>query len=126
MTSPQTLAAHNIDAIVAVLAAPVFLLAGWPLEGWFWATALWAANRYLQSVIERRAARMGALRGVGILGASMLFRPWIGMLALFLITKDDGTLVVSSVLLFLILVTIDIATRVLTHRNIRGTLGGAA
>jgi hypothetical protein len=126
MTSPQTLAAHNIDAIVAVLAAPVFLLAGWPLEGWFWATALWAGNRYLQSVIERRAARMGALRGVGILGASMLFRPWIGMLALFLITKDERAMVVSSVGLFLLLVTIDIATRVLTHRNIRGTLGGAA
>jgi hypothetical protein len=126
MTSPQTLAAHNLDAIVAALAVPVFLLAGWPLEGWFWATALWAVNRYLQSVIERRAVRMGALRGVGVLGASMLLRPWIGMLVLFLITKDDSTLVVSSVLLFLILVTIDIATRVVTHRNIRGTLGGAA
>lgn len=126
MTSPQTLAAHNVDAIVAILAVPVFLLAGWPLEGWFWATALWAANRYLQAVIERRAARMGALRGVGVLGASMLLRPWIGMLALFLITKDDTALAVSSVLLFLLLVTIDIATRVLTHKNIRGTLGGAA
>ena len=109
MTSPQTLAAHNLDAIVAALAVPVFLLAGLPLEGWFWATALWAVNRYLQSAIERRAVRMGALRGVGVLGASMLLRPWIGMLALFLI-----------------LVTIDIATRVLTHRNISGTLGGAA
>ena len=126
MTSPQTLAAHNIDAIVAAVALPVFLLAGLPLEGWFWATALWAANRYAQSAIERRASRMGALRGVGVLGASMLLRPWIGMLVLFLITKGDGTLVVSSVLLFLVLVTIDIATRVLTHRNIRGTLGGAA
>ena len=126
MTSPHTLAAHNVDAIVALLAVPVFLLAGWPLEGWFWATALWAANRYLQAVIERRAARMGALRGVGVLGASMLLRPWIGMLALFLITKDDTALAVSSVLLFLLLVTIDIATRVLTHKNIRGTLGGAA
>jgi hypothetical protein len=126
MTSPQTLAAHNVDAIVAVLAVPVFLLAGWPLEGWFWATALWALNRYLQSVIERRAARMGALRGVGVLGASMLLRPWIGMLVLFLITKDDTAVAVSSVVLFLLLVTIDIATRVLTHKNIRGTLGGAA
>lgn len=126
MTSPQTLAAHNVDAIVAALAVPVFLLAGWPLEGWFWATALWAVNRYAQSVLERRAARAGALRGVGIMGASMLVRPWIGMLALFLITKDDRTLVVSSVGLFLLLVTIDIATRVFTHRNIRGTLGGAA
>jgi hypothetical protein len=126
MTSPQTLAAHNVDAIVGILAVPVFLLAGLPLEGWFWATALWAVNRYAQSAIERRAARMGALRGVGVLGASMLLRPWIGMLVLFLITKGDSTLMVSSVLLFLILVTIDIATRVLTHRNIRGTLGGAA
>jgi hypothetical protein len=126
MTSSQTLAAHNVDAIVAALAAPVFLLAGWPLEGWFWATALWAVNRYLQSAIERRAAREGALRGVGILGASMLLRPWIGMLALFLITKDDRALVGSSVGLFLVLVTIDIATRVFTHKNIRGTLGGAA
>jgi hypothetical protein len=126
MTSPQTLAAHNLDAIVAILAVPVFLIAGWPLEGWFWATALWAVNRYLQSVIERRAARMGALRGVGVLGASMLLRPWIGMLVLFLITKSDTALAVSAVLLFLVLVTIDIATRVLTHKNISGTIGGAA
>ena len=92
----------------------------------FWATALWAVNRYAQAVIERRAARTSPLRGVGIMGASMLLRPWIGMLILFLITRDDRALVVSSVLLFLLLVTIDIATRVLTHRNIRGTLGGAA
>ena len=126
MTSPQTLAAHNLDAIVAIVAAPVFLLAGWPLEGWFWATALWAVNRYAQAVIERRAARTSPLRGVGIMGASMLLRPWIGMLVLFLITRGDRTVVISSVLLFLLLVTIDIATRVLTHRNIRGTLGGAA
>jgi hypothetical protein len=77
-------------------------------------------------VIERRAARTSALRGVGIMGASMLLRPWIGMLVLFLITKDDRTLMVSSVLFFLLLITIDIATRVFTHRNIRGTLGGAA
>ena len=48
------------------------------------------------------------------------------MLVLFLITKDDRTLMVSSVLLFLLLITIDIATRVFTHKNIRGTLGGAA
>jgi hypothetical protein len=126
MTSPQTFAAHNIDAIVAAVAVPVFLLAGLPLEGWFWATALWAVNRYAQAVVERRAARASALRGAGIMGASMLVRPWVGMLVLFLITKDDRTLMVSSVLFFLLLITIDIATRVFTHRNIRGTLGGAA
>jgi hypothetical protein len=112
------LLAHNLDAIIAILAVPVFLVAGLPLEGWFWATLLWAANRYIQVVVERRAARAGALRGVGMMGASMLIRPWVGMLLLFVITRHDRTMAISSVLLFLVLLTVDIVTRIVTHRNV--------
>src|SRR6476469_4292621 len=110
-TSLPKLLAHNLDAVVALVALPVFVLAGWPLAGWFCATALWALNRYLQARIERRAADMTALRGVGVMGASMLLRPWIGMLILFLVTRHDTTLAVSSVLLFMVLVTLDIRSR---------------
>ena len=80
-TSPAQLCVHNLDAILAVAALPVFIATGLPLEGWFWAIVLWAVNRYAQATVERRAVRMGPLRGVGTLGASMLLRPWIGMLA---------------------------------------------
>ncbi len=125
-TSPAQLCAHNLDAILAVAALPLFAATGLPLEGWFWATALWAVNRYAQAVVERRAVRMGALQGVGVLGASMLLRPWIGMLILFLITRHSSTLAISSVLLFLVLLTVDIATRIVTHRNIGGGVGGTA
>jgi hypothetical protein len=121
--SLSQLAAHNLDAILAVLALPVFAVAGLPLEGWFWSVALWAVNRFAQALVERRAAQMGALRAVGVMGASMLLRPWIGMLVLFLITRHDSTMAVSSVVLFLVLVTVDIATRILTHRNIRTQIG---
>ena len=124
--NPAQLCAHNLDAILAVVALPAFLLTGLPIDGWFWATALWAVNRYAQAAIERRAVRMGALRGVGTMGASMLLRPWIGMLVLFLITRDDKTLAVSSVLLFLLLFTVDLATRIFTHRNIGRGVGGTA
>ncbi len=124
--SPAQLCAHNIDAILALVALPVFAATGLPLEGWFWATTLWAVNRYAQAALERRAARMGALRGVGIMGASMLLRPWLGMLALFLITRHSSTLAISSVLLFLLLLTVDIATRVVTHRNVGRGVGGTA
>jgi hypothetical protein len=124
-TSPAQLCAHNIDAILAVVALPVFVVTGLPLEGWFWAIVLWAVNRYAQATVERRAVRMGPLRGVGTLGASMLLRPWIGMLTLFLITRHSSTLMISSVLLFLLLLTVDIVTRVVTHRNIGRGLGGA-
>jgi hypothetical protein len=123
--SPAKLAAHNLDAIVALTALPVFAAAGLPLEGWFWATALWAVNRFLQARIERRAAVMPALRGVGVMGASMLLRPWLGMLALFLITRDDATLAISATILFMLLITLDIVTRVFTHRNIRSRITGA-
>ncbi|HEX5248568.1 MAG TPA: hypothetical protein VFW14_02765 [Gaiellales bacterium] len=124
-TSPGQLCAHNIDAILAIAALPVFVATGLPLEGWFWAVVLWAVNRYAQATIERKAVQMGPLRGVGTLGASMLLRPWIGMLVLFLITRHSGTLMISSVLLFLLLLTVDIVTRVVTHRNIGRGLGGA-
>ncbi len=125
-TSPAQLLAHNIDALLAVAALPLFAAMGLPLAGWFWATVLWAVNRYVQAVVERRAVRMGALQGVGVLGASMLLRPWIGMLILFLITRHSSTLAISSVLLFLVLLTVDIATRIVTHRNIGRRVGGTA
>jgi hypothetical protein len=125
-TSPAQLCAHNVDALLAIAALPVFAATGLPLDGWFWATALWAVNRYAQAALERRAARMGALRGVGTLGASMLLRPWIGMLALFLITRHSSTLAISSVALFLLLLTVDIATRIVTHRNVGRGVGGTA
>jgi hypothetical protein len=124
-TSPAQLCAHNVDALLAVAALPLFLATGLPLEGWFWATLLWALNRYAQAAVERRAVRMGPLQGVGTLGASMLLRPWIGMLVLFLITRHSSTLLISSVLLFLLLLTVDIVTRVVTHRNIGSGVGGA-
>jgi hypothetical protein len=122
--SPGLLIAHNIDALLAVLALPVFLLAGWPASGWFWAVAVWAANRALQVWTERRAAKMTALRGVGVTGASMLLRPWIGMLLLFLIVRGDRAELISSMLLLLLLITVDIATRVVTHRNVGQQVGG--
>src|SRR3954465_6921309 len=122
----QKLALHNLDAMLAILALPVFALTGLPLEGWFWAVAIWAGNRVVQVMVERRAVQMGALRAVGVLGASMLLRPWIGMLLLFLITRHDSTLAISSVVLFMVLVTVDIATRILTHRNIRTHAGRTA
>jgi hypothetical protein len=125
-TSPAQLCAHNLDALLAIAALPVFAATGLPLDGWFWATALGAVNRYAQAALERRAARMGALRGVGTLGASMLLRPWIGMLVLFLITRHSSTLAISSVLLFLLLLTVDIATRIVTHRNVGRGVGGTA
>ena len=64
-TSASRLLAHNLDACLALLAFPRVPGVGLPLEGWFWATLLWALNRYLSVVIERRAAKAAAAAGGG-------------------------------------------------------------
>jgi hypothetical protein len=117
--SPTKLLAHNLDALLALVALPLFALASWPLAGWFWAVALWAVNRFLQVAVERRARDLPGLQAVGVMGASMLLRPWVGMLVLFFVTKDEPSVAISSVLLFLLLLSVDIATRIVTHRNLR-------
>jgi hypothetical protein len=62
---------------------------------------------------------------MGVMSASMLLRPWIGMAALFVITRHDRDLALSSVGLFMVLVTVDIATRIVVHRQDR-QIGGTA
>jgi cobalamin synthase len=118
------LLAHNLDAVLAVLALPVFAIAGLPLEGWFWALALWALNRFAQARIERRAQRMDAMKAMGMMSASMLVRPWVGMVVLFVITRHDKELALSSVALFMVLITVDIATRIVAHRQNDRQIGG--
>jgi hypothetical protein len=54
----------------------------------------------------------------------MLLRPWIGMLILFLITRNDSRMALSATVLFMVLVTVDIATRILTHKNFSTRIGG--
>jgi hypothetical protein len=125
-TTPTRLVVHNLDALLAFAALPVFAVAGWPLEGWFWAVALWAVNRFLQARIERRVQGMDALRAMGAMSASMLLRPWIGMAALFVITRHDRDLALAAVGLFMVLVTADIATRIVVHRQDRRSFGGTA
>ncbi len=120
------LVVHNLDAVIALATLPVFAALGWPLEGWFWAVALWAANRYLQVRIERRAQRLDALKAMGVMTASMMLRPWIGMAALFLITRHDSDTALAAVGLFMVLVTVDIVTRVVVGRAAGRQIGGAA
>jgi hypothetical protein len=124
--SAKHLLVHNLDAVLADAALPLFAATGLPVEGWFWAVALWAVNRFLAAAIERRAKEMLALRAVGVMGASMLLRPWIGMLVLFLITRHDDTMALSATLLFVVLLTVDIATRVVVHKNVSRRIGRPA
>lgn len=80
---------------VILLALPVFLAAGWRLNGWLLAATLWLAGQLFGVLLARLAAR-GSLAASGLSGIGMMLRsiavgvvilavaasdPWVGLAA---------------------------------------------
>ena len=64
--------------MLLALALPVFLAAGFPLEGWAGGTVAWVAQRVIARYATRRAAAQeDPRRTVGIITASMIGRGWL-------------------------------------------------
>jgi hypothetical protein len=81
--------------VVILLALPVFLAAGWRLNGWLLAATLWLAGQAFGILLTRLGA-MGNLAASGLSGVGMMLRsiavgvvilavaasdPWVGLAA---------------------------------------------
>ncbi len=82
------------DVALVVLAAPFVILLGGPVLGYVVGAAVWIAQRVLEAVLDRTAARADVRRAIGIKVASMIGRVWligIGILAVGLAAdREDG------------------------------------
>ena len=98
---------RHLDLVLLALALPVFLVAGFPLEGWAGGTVAWVAQRVIARYATRRAAAQeDPRRTVGIITASMIGRGWlvaVMILGVGLAFGDDAGL--SAAVLFLLVVT---------------------
>ena len=56
---PGRLAPALAGSAVVVLALPVFVVAGWPLDGWLLAATLWVAGQAFAWLLTRLPARRG-------------------------------------------------------------------
>ena len=61
-------------SLVLLLALPVFLVAGWPLEGWGLAAVLWVAVHAIDLFLARARSRADTLRGSGVQAFGLLFK----------------------------------------------------
>jgi DNA-binding transcriptional ArsR family regulator len=77
-STPRPLPSQTIPlvagAAVIVLALPIFLAAGWRLEGWVIGATLWAASRLLALLLTRIFPGSGTLAASGVMGFGMTFR----------------------------------------------------
>jgi hypothetical protein len=105
---------RNLDLAILVLALPLFLATGWPIEGWGAAAVIWVAWRAIGAALDERTRNAGAdlQRAAVLQGASSIGRGWmllLGVLAAgLLISRDVG---LATALLLAVLFTVSISFR---------------
>lgn len=116
MTQSRNQALIQPDILVAALALPVFLLAGWPLLGWGAAVVIWILQRLAQVVIQRRATESDDPRAiVGLTAGSMLARGWLVAISIFLVGLAEREAGLAAAVLVVSLFTVYFATQLATR-----------
>jgi hypothetical protein len=114
------------DLVLLALALPAFIVAGWPLLGYAVAAAAWLAQRGIQLLAGRRAARSLAggdrRAALGTVAATMLGRVWLIALAVLIVGLVEREAGLAAALLSAALFTFHFVAQVLE----RLVSGGAA
>jgi len=89
-----------LGGLVVALALPLFVLAGWPLDGWALGAFLWAASQLLGLVLARAGIGEPTLRGSGIVAFGMMLRGIGLMVAAIAVAVADPGLALAGVLVY--------------------------
>jgi hypothetical protein len=95
-------------ALVA-LALPVFLVAGWRVEGWTLGAGLWLASQLAGIVLNRAGIGEPTLRGSGVVAFGMMTRGIVLMLGLLAIAVVDSRLALAGALVYAAAYTLELA-----------------
>jgi len=103
-----------LDLLLVVLALPVFLAVGLPLNGWAVGGGAWVAQRALQTYLDRRAgASKNPRTVVGLLAGSMIARGWLVAIAVLLVGLSDNEAGLAAAVLVIVLFTFYFAVRMI-------------
>ena len=111
---PGRLAPMLAGTGLIVLALPVFVVAGWPLQGWALAAVLWLAAQALGYLLTRLPLDEGNLAASGVRGIGMGFRAFIVGIPLVAVTVADASVGVAAALLYVCAYTLELAVSILT------------
>jgi hypothetical protein len=96
-------------ALVVALALPVFLVAGWRVQGWALGAVLWAASQTLGWVLQRVGSGPGNLAAASVVAFGMMFRAVAVMIVVFAVAVSDAWLGVAAALVYALAYTTELA-----------------
>jgi hypothetical protein len=94
---------------VVALALPVFLLAGWRVQGWALGALLWAASQALGWVLQRAGSSPGNLAAASVVAFGMMFRAVAVMVVVFAVAVSDARLGIAAALVYALAYTTELA-----------------
>jgi len=97
---PERRAPVLAGALIVVLLAPIFLLAGWRIEGWALGAVLWGGSQLLGLLFAKVGIGEPNLRGSGIVAFGMMGRGILVALAAIAVAVSDPYLAVAGVLVY--------------------------
>ena len=114
LLSPRPMPERRLPVVaggaVVGLALPIFLVAGWRLQGWLLGAVLWGASQLLGLVFDRVGIGEPNLRGSGIVAFGMMGRGILVALAAIAVAVSDPYLAAAGALVYALGYTTELAT----------------
>ncbi len=111
--TPRPIPKRRLPALggagVVAVALPIFVLAGWPLDGWALGAILWAGSQLLEFLFARVGIRgEPSIRGSGLVAFGMMGRGILVMLIAFAVAASDPALALAAALVYAAAYTVEL------------------
>ncbi|MGH3006307.1 MAG: hypothetical protein ACRDOS_10510 [Gaiellaceae bacterium] len=104
-----------LGGAVVALALPLFLVAGWRVQGWALGAVLWAASQALGLVLARVGIHEPTLRGSGLVAFGMMGRGILLGVALVALAAADPYLALAGALVYAAAYSAELGLSVLAY-----------
>ena len=104
LLSPRPMPERRLPVIagaaVLAMALPIFLIAGWRVQGWALGAVLWAGSQVLGLLFARVGIHEPTLRGSGVVAFGMMIRGILLMLVAIAVAVADPYLAAAGALVY--------------------------
>jgi hypothetical protein len=112
--APQVLLPALAGSVVIALALPIFLVAGWSLDGWLLAATLWIASQVFGYVLVRLRSG-GNLAASGVAAVGMLTRGIVVMGVIFVVALSDAGVGLAAALTYALAYTVELVLSLVSY-----------
>ena len=102
------------SSLVVALALPIFVVAGWRLDGWALAAVLWLGSQALGFLLARLPLSHANL-AAGVVGIGKMFRAVAVMVVLLAVAASDGQLALAAALVYALAYTLELGLSLVSY-----------